>query len=178
MYPFIRMAWQVFKHRKAAPLALTGTHFSRHVCLPWDIDLWKELNNGRTLTIYDLGRIPLAIRTGLAATLRVNGWGLTVAGASVRYRRRVRMFETVEMRSRAICWDARFIYIEQSMWRASGDCANHILYRSAITGANGIVAPAQAIQAMGGDGQSPTGPGWVAAWIKADAQRPWPPMQD
>jgi len=177
MYPFMRMAWQLWKHRRAAPLPVTGCHLSRHVCLPWDIDLWCELNNGRTLTLYDLGRIPLALRTGLVGVLRRNGWGLTMAGASVRYRRRVRMFEVVEMRSRLVGWDARFIYIEQSMWQASGDCANHILYRAAITDKGGIVPPGDVARALGIDPTPPAMPEWVAAWIEADAARPWPPMQ-
>lgn len=178
MYPFVRMAWQLWLCRKAPPLPVTGTHVSRHMCLPWDIDMWLELNNGRTLTLYDLGRFPLAWRTGLWRALRRHRWGLTMAGASVRYRRRIRMFETVEMRSRAIAWDARFFYLEQSMWKRDGDCAGHVLYRSAVTGPDGIVPPARVAAALGLPPEPPPMPGWVAAWIAADAERPWPPMQD
>lgn len=177
MYPFIRLAYQFFVHRKDPSLDLTGTHVSHHICWPWDIDLWMELNNGRTLTLYDLGRLPLAGRVGLIAMLRQQKWSLTMAGVSVRYRRRVRMFEKVEMRSRAVCWDDKFIYLEQSMWKANGECANHALYRSAITDRNGIVAPQTALKALGREDPSPETPDWIAAWIAADAQRPWPPMQ-
>jgi len=178
MYPFVRLMWQMFKHRKDAPLGITDTHVSRHICLPWDIDLWKELNNGRTLTLFDLGRIPLGQRVGLLEVLKGNSWGLTVAGASVRYRRRIRMFETIEMRSRAVCWDDKFTYIEQSMWKRSGECANHILLRTAVTGASGIVPPAQVMAELGPQASCPKAPDWVAAWIAADAERPWPPMQE
>ena len=177
MYPVFRMIWQVLKVRRAPRLAVTDTHVSRHMCLPWDIDLWMELNNGRTLTMYDLGRIPLAYRTGLIDVLRRRRWGLTMAGASVRYRRRVRMFETVEMRSRAVWWDDRFMYIEQSMWKADGQCANHILYRSAVTGREGIVPPAKLVRELGLEQAAPEVPEWVQAWIAADSLRPWPPMQ-
>ncbi len=178
MYPFIRMFWQLYKHRNDPALPLTGCHVSYHYCLPWDIDLWMELNNGRTLTLYDLGRIPLARRVGLLGLLRKKRWGLTMAGATVRYRRRIRTFERIEMRSRAIGWDARFLYLEQSMWLKSGECANHIVYRSAITGAKGIVPPAEALTAMGKDATSPPLPGWVRTWLEAENQRPWPPTQD
>jgi len=174
MYPFIRMAYQLAIHRNAPPLPLTGTHVSRHRCWPWDIDLWMELNNGRTLTLYDPGRIPLASRTGLVGVLRRERWGLTMAGASVRYRRRVRAFEVVEMRSRAVGWDDRFIYLEQSMWK-DGACCSQILYRSAVTGRAGIVPTDRVMAAMGLEGESPELPCWVRAWIAADAERPWPP---
>lgn len=179
MYPVIRMIWQLYRHRNASPLPLTGTHVSHHYCLPWDIDLWRELNNGRTLTLYDLGRIPLAGRVGLIAVLRRERWGLTMAGASVRYRRRVRMFERVEMRSRLIGWDTRFMYLEQSMWNARGECANHILYRGAVTGRAGIVPSAEVLAALGQDHvEPPPLPDWVRAWIAAEDTRPWPPMQE
>ena len=178
MYPVIRMLWQMWKYRKAESLPLTGTHISHHYCLPWDIDLWLELNNGRTLTLFDLGRIPLAHRVGLISVLRRKRWGLTMAGASVRYRRRILPFEKVEMRSRAICWDDKFVYLEQSMWKKNGECANHILYRSAVTGNGGIVAPKDVMAELGAKADTPVMPQWVASWISADMHRPWPPMQE
>jgi acyl-CoA thioesterase FadM len=179
MYPFIRLPWQFFRHRNDALLGLTQTHVSQHICWPWDLDVWMELNNGRTLTLYDLGRLPMSQRIGLLPALRRNGWGMAVAGASIRYRRRVRMFDRIEIRSRPVCWDDRFFYAEQSMWLTSGDCASHALLRSAATDARGIVAPARVIDAMGHAGAvSPPMPDWVAAWVEAEAQRSWPPMQD
>ncbi|MEQ8368166.1 acyl-CoA thioesterase [Roseovarius indicus] len=178
MYPFIRMFWQIWKYRKAPRLTIFDTHVSHHMCLPWDIDIWMELNNGRTLTLYDLGRIPMAYRVGLVDVLKRKRWGLTMAGASVRYRRRVRTFQTVEMHSRGAYWDDKFFYIEQSMWNKAGECTSHIVYRSAVTGKNGIVPPAQVIRELGVDEVSPPAPEWVKAWIDADTVRPWPPMQD
>lgn len=174
MYPFIRFAKEMIKFRAAPALGICDTHVSHHRCWPWDLDPWVELNNGRTLTLFDLGRIPMASRTGLIGVLRANRWGITVAGNTTRYRRRIRAFERFEMRSRCVGWDARFIYIEQSMWKGT-DCANHILIRSAFTSAKGIVPPAEALRAMGQSPESPALPDWVQAWIAGDAQRPWPP---
>lgn len=176
MYPYLRMFKELWKFRKAPPLGVFEPHVSAHMCLPWDIDPWMELNNGRTLTLFDLGRIPLGRRTGLERVLRQRGWGLAVAGNSTRYRRRVRMFDRVTMHSRCIGWDARFLYIEQSMWRG-GECTSHILIRSAITSAKGMIPPAELARAMGLPGESPALPDWVQAWIAADAGRPWPPAR-
>jgi len=178
MYPVLRLMWQLSIHLRSPRLSVAGTHVSHHYCMPWDIDLWRELNNGRTLTIFDLGRIPLAARVGLIAVLKRNRWGLAIAGASVRYRRRIRMFERIEMRSRLLSWDERFVYFEQSMWKTSGECANHILLRAAITGRDGVIDPARVAADLGHDGPAPEAPTWVKAWIRADAERPWPPMQE
>lgn len=177
MYPVLRFAKELVKYRNA-PLAPFETHVSQHICWPIDIDPWRELNNGRTLTVYDLGRIPLAQRTGLVSVLRRRRWGLTVAGSSLRYRRRVRVFDRIEMRSRLVGWDARFVYLEQSMWKRDGECASHALFRTAVTDASGIVAPAEVARELGLDPASPPLPDWITAWIDAEAARSWPPTRD
>ena len=174
MYPFLRMAKELWLNRNAPALPITGTHVSRHICWPWDLDPWRELNNGRTLTLYDLGRLPLGQRIGLHKVLAANGWGMTVAGNTTRYRRRVRLFDRLTMVSRALGWDARFLYMEQSMWK-NGACTSHMLIRSAVTSKDGIVAPARVLAAMGQPAESPALPAWVQAWIAAEATRPWPP---
>jgi acyl-CoA thioesterase FadM len=178
MYPIVRMFWQMFKHRNDPKLGFFDTHESTHICLPWDLDIWWELNNGRTLTLFDLGRIPLGLRTGLHDVLRAKGWGMAVAGSCPRYRKRIRMFDKIHMKSRAVGMDDKFLYIEQSMWRPNGECAGHVLIRGAITSRQGIVRSDEVSAALDFDRSSKPLPEWVQAWIAAEEQRPWPPMQD
>lgn len=177
MYPLIRFAREVMAARRAPHLPPLGAHVSTHRVWPWDLDPWWELNNGRTLTLYDLGRIPMAIRLGITDTLRDKGWGFTVAGNSVRYRKRIQLFHRFTQVSRTLGWDDRFVYMEQSMW-IERECANHMLLRVAIVGGGrkGIVPPSEFMAALGHHGPAPELPGWVRAWIEADAQRPWPPV--
>ena len=153
---------------------MTGTHVSHHVILPWDLDPFLELNNGRTLTLFDLGRIPLGLRTGLKRVVRANGWGMTVAGSTVRYRRRVVLFDRLKMHSRGIGWDGRFFYVEQSLWRGQ-ECTSHVVLRMAVTSKQGIVAPHRVLGAMGYPVESPALPDWVQKWTEAEVARPWPP---
>ena len=174
MYPFFRLFKDMAQARRAPKMGLFETHVSHHLCMPWDLDMWNELNNGRTLTLYDLGRMPLAMRTGLAGVLRRNRWGIVVAGASIRYRRRVQAFQRFEMRSRCVGWDNRFLYMDQSMWR-NGECSSQVLIRGAVTSSKGMVPPERLLEALGSDAQSPPLPAWVQGWIDADNTRPWPP---
>lgn len=139
--------------------------------------MFAEMNNGRMLTLYDLGRFQLAARAGLIDALIKNGWALTIAGSSTRYRKRITTFQRFETRSRLVCWDARFMYLEQSMW-TKGECASHVLYRTAALKAGKVVTPDEVAAALGIDGAPPEIPAWVKAWTEAEAQRPWPPMQD
>ncbi len=176
MYPYIRLAKEILKFRRAPRLLLLGTHVSTHRIWPQDLDPWRELNNGRTLTLFDLGRIALFMRTGLSKDIRAKGWGLTVAGNTTRYRRRLTLFTRVTMVSRCVGWDGRFFYMEQSLWRGE-DCTSHMLLRAAIVGKGGIVPPSQALVALGYPDQSPALPDWVQAWVASDATRPWPPQR-
>ncbi|RVV98147.1 acyl-CoA thioesterase [Mesobaculum littorinae] len=170
MYPVIRFVKEIVKFRRAPRLGVFDTHVSHHRCWPIDIDLWRELNNGRTLTLYDLGRVVMMYRCGLRPVMYENQWGAAVAGASIRYRRRIKMFERFEMRSRLLGWDRRFFYIEQALWKGE-ECANNVLLRVALTGPSGIVPPRDAGLAA----ESPPLPDWVTAWIAAEDTRPWPP---
>lgn len=177
MYPFIRFVKVILAARAAPRIPVDDTYISKMIAWPWDIDPWADLNNGRTLTLYDLGRVGLGIQSGLFKVLAEKKWGLTVAGASVRYRKRVLMFQRFEMRTRIVGWDKRFIYMEQSNWYR-GECSSHILIRTGVVSKEGLVPPEKVAEAMDLSPESYPLPDWVTAWIAAEATRPWPPMQD
>lgn len=174
MYPFLRLAWQMARARRATPMGVMDTQVTHHLCLPWDLNGFMELNNGRTLTLYDLGRFTSGQRIGLLAALRRRKWGLAVAGVSVRYRRRVTMFQRIEMRTRIVGWDERFFYIVQSMWVA-GECTSQALLRTAVVAKGRSVPTGDVAAELNVDTVSPDLPAWVAAWIEAEGTRPWPP---
>ncbi len=174
MYPYLRMAKEMWKFRKSPRLGLLEAHVSTHRIWPWDLDPWRELNNGRTLTLFDLGRIPMAVRMGFEEVAKTKGWGITIAGNSTRYRRRVTVFQRLTQVSRVLGWDDRFVYLEQSFWR-NGDCTASMLARSAFISKSGIVPPVEFLKAIGQPETSPPLPDWVAAWIASDAAREWPP---
>ncbi len=174
MYPVVRFALAMARARRQGPLAPGEWHVSRHLCWPWDLDPWGELNNGLALTLYDLGRIPMFQRIGLIAALRRRGWSVAIAGSSLRYRRRVRAFHRVTLASRVAGRDPRFLYVEQSMWRR-GEAVSAGLFRVAVTSAAGIVPTAEVAAEIGPIPGPETLPRWIRAWIEAEAARPWPP---
>lgn len=177
MYPIIRIIKEFLRAKRMPPLDALGAHVSHHRCWPQDLDQYLEMNNGRILTILDIGRTGLAVRVGLIDALRANRWGLTMAGNSVRYRKRIRPFAKFRNVSRCVGWDHRFFYLEHSLW-IGGDCAVQALFRAAVTDKNGIVAPDRVFAAVGYDGTSPQMPAWVQNWIEAENTRPWPPTFD
>ena len=172
MYPFLRTVKELIKYRKATRLPIGGVHVSHHICWPWDLDMWGELNNGRTLSIFDLGRFGWAQRTSLISLLRKHKWGFTMAGAGVRYRHRIRGFQLNRDAQSVNLLDEKFVYIEQVMLLKNGRCANQILYRSGVLDSNGMVPTAQVAKALGHTTEPPDCPKWAADWIAAEAVRP------
>lgn len=174
MYPIIRFAKEMLRARLLPPLGLHDTHVTHHICWPWDLDVFWELNNGRTLTLFDLGRVPLYMRNGTIASMLKLKYRVTVAGSSIRYQRRITAFQRFEMRSRFLGWDDRFFYTEQVMVRG-GQVTTQVLVRSALVGPKGLVAPQELADFRGKGEVSPPLPEWVTAWSEADGKRPWPP---
>jgi acyl-CoA thioesterase FadM len=177
MYPFFRVAKEFLVNMNRPAIGPLDTHVSWHRCWPQDIDQYIEMNNGRILTILDLGRLGLAQRAGLLGALSRNKWGLTMAGTSVRYRKRIRPFVKFRIVSKCVGWDEKFMYLDQSIWIGE-ECAVQALYRSAVTDAKGIVKPERLLAQMGMTTTAPQLPAWVQQWIDADATRPWPPKDN
>lgn len=177
MYPIVRLIKEAIKSSRMPPITALDSHVSHHRCWPQDLDNFLEMNNGRILTILDLGRTGLAQRSGLLRALPRKGWALTMAGASVRYRKRIRPFAKFRIVSKAVGWSDRFFYLEHTIW-IGDECAVQALFRAAITDKNGIVDPTKVFAAVGMDQPSPEKPAWVQAWIDADNTRPWPPEDD
>jgi len=179
MYPFLRLFWNLRAARRMPSMGFLDSHVSQHRVRLVDCDIFGELNNGRILTLYEFGRFQAGERMGLPKILSKNKWGLAVAGSSIRYRKRLLPFEKFEMRSRILHWDERFIHFEQGMFKTDGTCANHLLIRTAVV-AKGRAVPTRDVlrEFEQGEISSPEAPAWAKAWMEAEAQRPWPPMQD
>jgi acyl-CoA thioesterase FadM len=174
MYPFLRLALVAASARRRPPVAFEGVAELPLTCWPWDLDMFAELNNGRVLTLYDLGRFDHGFRSGMAAQLRGRGWGWAVGGASVRYRRRVRAFDRITLRTRPVGRDARWFYVHQAMI-VRGEAAPAALFRLCATDARGIVPTDRVAKALGAGDWRPALPDWVEAWIAAEDARVWPP---
>lgn len=174
MYPIIRAVTGMLSARRHSKVGLLDTTVTHHRIWPWDGDVFMELNHGRTLTLFELGRWPQVVRMGLLSAVRREMIAFAVAGVSVRYRRRMPIFAKFRMVTRILGWDDRFIYIDQSMWLGE-TCANQMLLRAALKTPNGTLPPSEFLNRVGQPQPSPELPEWVQNWITAEATRPWPP---
>ncbi len=174
MYPILRTFMALWAGRQRPKIDITDTTVTHHRVWPWDGDVFMELNHGRTLTLFELGRWPHVFQMDILGLLRRERVAFAIAGVSVRYRRRLPILSRFRMVSRVAGWDDRFIYYDQSMWQGT-ECANQALIRVALRSPKGTIAPDDFLRAMGRDIPRPALPEWIKAWIDADATRPWPP---
>lgn len=174
MYPFFRFLKVIVSGflKKELPIATTGKISFR--VRPWDLDLFMEANNGRIVTFYDLGRFDLAHRTGLLKILKKNSWGLVVAGSTVRYRRRLKIFNKCTMHTKIAAIDERWIYLEQAIY-VNNTPATSFLVRTAVTEKGKILPSEQVLQEMNLSAWQPQPSPWVQSWIESEEKRPWPP---
>jgi acyl-CoA thioesterase FadM len=80
---------------------------------PFDLDLNGHMNNGRYLTLMDLGRISYMLRTGMLIPLLKRRWFPVLAAAQIRFRRSLLPFQAFELKTRLVAWDDKWCYMEQ-----------------------------------------------------------------
>lgn len=81
--------------------------------LPNDLDLNNHMNNGRFLTIMDIGRIDMVIKTGLGKIMLKNKWYPVVGSVNIIYLKSLSPFQKYNLETKTICWDEKWFYIEQ-----------------------------------------------------------------
>lgn len=174
MYPFFKLWFHIQKAKHVPALSIHETSvIPLRVGLFSDCDVFLEMNNGRHLTLFDIGRFVFAVRTGLWALVKQQGWGFVVAGSSVRYRKRLKPFQKYEQHTQVIGHDEKWFYFLQThqigeVWHSAA------LIRAAVVEKGKILPSALILEKMKQTDWQPDLPEWVTAWIQADAAWPWP----
>ena len=79
--------------------------------LPNDLDINMHMNNGRYLTICDLTRVDMFIRSGLAKTMFKEKWIPIIAEHTMVYKKPLSLFQQYEIKMEITDWDEKFIYM-------------------------------------------------------------------
>ncbi len=140
----------------------------RFLVWPNDLDQNLHMNNGRYLTLMDLGRIDLSIRGGLLPPILRQRWRPTLAGATIQYRKQLGPFERYELRTRVIGWDDGWIYMRQDFFKRDGSLSARALVRGVFVGPRGRVPVAEVLREIGHSSPSPEFPSELTAWLQGD----------
>ncbi|KAB2846613.1 MAG: thioesterase [Hyphomicrobiaceae bacterium] len=87
---------------------------------PTDLDTSLHMNNGRYLTIMDLGRLDLMVRSGLWRAVLRHRWTPIANAVHIRFRRELGPFQKFTLQSALHSWSAAIVVMEQRFIFASG----------------------------------------------------------
>ncbi|MCF8043675.1 MAG: thioesterase family protein [Desulfarculaceae bacterium] len=165
MYPLVRTAKVALAALARPPLKLGDTSRINLRVWPGDLDLYLHMNNGRYLSLMDLGRLDLIIRVGMLRMMRRQGWRPLLAAATTRFWRSLKPFNRFAMETKVVWWDEKWIYLEQEMIH-QGHVAAHGMMKMVIKSPQGTVPPPMAARALGMDSLPvPVPPPGLADWI-------------
>ncbi len=113
---YLRLLIIIFMGKWRKPMQPLDTSIlNLHVLLN-DLDLNWHMNNGRFLTIMDLGRMDLLKRTGTLDMAIKNKWMPIVGNATIDFKRPLKLWQKYELHTRISGWDDKWIYLEQTFF--------------------------------------------------------------
>ena len=138
--------------------------------LPGDLDIYGHMNNGRYLTIMDLGRFDLILRSPLGKIIRRRQWNPIVAASTVSYYRPLQVFDGFELHTRVVAWDEKWVYLEQR-FEKKGKLAAAGLIKGLLVGREGSVPTEAWLKETGAEVQAPVMPENVRAFHEMTARK-------
>ncbi len=116
--------------------------------LPNDLDLNFHMNDGRYLTICDLNRVDLFIRTGLVGAMFKHGWMPVIAEHTMVYKRPLNLFDRYAVMLEVTHYDEKYFYMKHTFVRDERVVAEGTSKGCVYARGIGVVSPADALAAV------------------------------
>lgn len=140
---------------------------------PNDLDVFMHMNNGAYLTIMDLARTDMMIRSGLLKPVVKQRWYPVVAGETIRFKRPLKLFQRYEITTHVACWDERAFYIIQTFSRGEKFLAKAVVEARFLSVGGEKIPAGNLLKLIDFNEPSPAMPEWIVDW-----QRAQPKMSD
>lgn len=137
--------------------------------LPTDIDVLRHLNNGRYLSLFDLGRWDLLTRAGLVSAMSKKGWYAVVAAETITFRRSLELWQRFDLETRLIGHDDRAVYLEHRALVGHEIYARAIIRARILRRTGGTVPHDELFAAVGRPEGLPDIETWVHDWAAGSA---------
>lgn len=90
----------------------------------WDLDLNFHMNNGKFLSVMDLGRFDLLLQTGYFYKIFRQGYYPVVFSESIVFKRSLNYLSKYQVRTKVESWDEQFFYITQRFFYQDKEVAS------------------------------------------------------
>lgn len=116
--------------------------------LPNDLDINLHMNNGRYLTICDLNRVDLFIRTGLMKAMLKRDWIPVIAEHTMTYKKPLGLFDRYDVELAVTHWDDKYFYMTHTFRKDQRVVAEGTSKGCVYARGSGVVSPAEVIAAV------------------------------
>ncbi|MCK2034549.1 acyl-CoA thioesterase [Microbacterium sp. SSW1-49] len=141
----------------------------RLTTLPTDIDILRHMNNGRYLSLFDLGRWDLLIRTGLFDAMNARGWYAVVSSETVTFRKSLELWQRFDVESRFVGHDEKALFLEHRAVVDGEVYAKVIVRARMLRRSGGTVSHEELFGALGKPEGLPEIDEWIHDWAAASA---------
>ncbi len=173
--PVVNVIWRTIlihlqarrRVRRGQTLPMSGLSRIRLTSLPSDIDVLMHMNNGRYLSLFDLGRWDLLVRTGMWDVMRAHDWYAVVSAETITFRKSLQLWQRFDVESRMLGHDDRAVYMEHRVV-VDGEIYTRAIVRARLLRRAGGTLPHDELFAAIGvpDGLPQIEP-WVREWAAA-----------
>lgn len=172
---WLRLLWLFLTRRSRPRLAPPlGVSVVSLMVFPGDLDVYGHVNNGRYLTIMDLGRMDLFLRGGLVSAIRGAGWTPVLSAAAVRFQRELRVWQKFRLETRIVYWEQTAFVMEHRIILPGEGGRERVATRALMRGGlydrgkRAFVRVDDLFKKMGVDMVSPAASADVRAFLDAD----------
>lgn len=156
-----------FFKKKIHAMEETGLSF----CVwPNDLDLNGHMNNGRYLSIMDIGRMDWVLRLGIAGYVIRNKYIPVLSASAMRYRLPLLPFQKYDLTTRIICWDEKWVFMEHRFIIRGGKKDGAVAAIGLVKGSffskqtRGTIPTGEILTAIGEVLESPAMPDYISKW--------------
>ena len=141
---------------------------------PSDLDTSLHMNNGRYLTLMDIGRLDIMVASGLWRAVLRHGWTPIASAIKIRFRRELETFQRFQLETRLVAWDRASVIMEQTFLIDGGPRDGQIAAQALFKGGlydrktKAFVEIARLMAEIGVTAESPPKTPEVEAFLKAD----------
>ncbi|HKO52772.1 MAG TPA: thioesterase family protein [Polyangiaceae bacterium] len=142
----------------------------RFIVWPPDLDVLFHVNNGVYLSMLDVARVDLLLRSGAAKQLRKSGLYPVVAAETIRFRRSLQLFQVFEVETTIIGWDDKAFLIQHRFLRREEPIAEAVVRARILKRSGGTVNSRELLDLLGRSESSPVLPTWIDAWNRENSR--------
>jgi acyl-CoA thioesterase FadM len=165
---YIRLLVAVIKGMLGRKLHLLDKGITYYRVMPWDLDAYGHMNNGRYLQISDVARIELMCRTNAAKIIFKKRWGGVLGGSLVRHSRALKLFTRYKVISRVLCWDDRWFFTEHRFESLTGQVVTVCITRAALRNRKDWAGTKDIVNSVAPGLESPAITSQIKHWLAAD----------